>query len=474
MKQFIRESFVKLVLTRLASVNRQRTRVRPAAALVAAFAMLCATAGPLAAQQQRITFIRDAETEHIIRTYATPVFRVAGLNPSDISVHLIVDRSLNAFVAGGLNMFIHTGLLLRAESPSQVIGVIAHETGHIAGGHLARLPEAMQSSWETLMLSLLGAAAAAAARSGEGAMASVMAGQQIAERQFLRYTRTLESSADQAGVNFLDRTQQSARGLMEFLQILADQELLSVDRQDPYMRSHPVTTERVNFVRNWVETSRYSNMPVRPELVDMHKRMRAKLLGFTEPQRALQQYKEGDTTIEGRYARAFAFYKRGDIPKALPLVDALLADKPDDPFFAETRAQFTYESGDPRGSLPYYEKAVAKMPENALLRVELATAQIATEDKALNAVAIGNLVTAAKGEPESAEIWRQLSVAYGRDGQLGMSSLAQAEQALIVGRRADARAYADRAERLLPPGSPHILRAQDIKSSTDRLKPESK
>ncbi len=468
LKKFIREAFVTL-FTRLAVVGRREIR-----ALLAAAVILSAAIEPAAAQQQRISFIRDAETEHIIRIYATPVFRAAGLNPSDIAVHLIVDRSLNAFVAAGLNMFFHTGLLLRADSPSQIIGVIAHETGHISGGHLARLPEAMQNSWQTMMYSLLGAVAAAAAKSGEGAMASVMAGQHIAERQLLRYTRTLEASADQAGVNFLDRTQQSSRGLLEFLQILADQELMSVDRQDPYMRTHPVTTERVAFVRNWVETSRYSNMPVRPELVEMHRRMRAKLLGYSDPSRALQQYKEGDTTPEARYARAFAFYRRGDIPRALPLIESLLADKPDDPFYNETRGQFIYESGNPLGSLPSYEKAVAAMPDSALIRLGLASAQIATGDKTLNATAIGHLESAAKLEPDSSEIWRQLSVAYGRDGQLGMSSLAQAEQAMLVGRRADARAFADRAERLLPPGSPHILRAQDIKSSTDRLRPESR
>jgi len=474
---FIRTAFVAFKVTRLASVDRERTRVRrkrtrPAAAALAALLLLVGASNPLHAQQQRISFVRDAETEHIIRLYAAPVFRAAGLNPADISVHLINDRSLNAFVAGGLNMFFHTGLLLRSDNPSQIIGVIAHETGHISGGHLARLPEAMQNSWETMIISLLGAAAAAAARSADGAMASVMAGQQIAERQFLRYTRTLESSADQAGVGFLDRTQQSSRGLLEFLQILVDQELLVFDRQDPYMRTHPVTVDRVNFLRNWVENSRYSDVPVKPELVEMHRRMRAKLLGFTEPARALQQYKEGDRTLEGRYARAFALYRRGDFARAIPLVDSLLADMPDDPFFHETRGQFVYEGGNPRGSIANYEKAVAALPDNALLRLALATAQIATEDKVLNAAAIKNLELAVKGEPQSGEIWRQLSVAYGRDGQLGLSSLAQAEQAMLAGRRVDARGFAERAERLLPPGSPHILRAQDIKSAAERLRPQ--
>jgi predicted Zn-dependent protease len=424
---------------------------------------------PAHAQQgQRIQFIRDAETETIVRTYATPIFRVAGLNPDDINVHLINDRSLNAFVAMGLNMFFHTGLLLRTEHPGQLIGVIAHETGHISGGHIARLPEAMRDAWAAMIVSLLGAAAAGR---GDAAIASVMAGQHIAERGLLRYTRTLESSADQAAVQFLDRTQQSARGLAEFLQILVDQELMIADRQDPYVRTHPITRERVDFVQNWVENSRFSNAPVRPDFVAMHRRMRAKLLGYIDPPRALVQYRENDPSLEARYARAFAFYRRGDFARALPPVDSLLKDHPDDPWFNETRGQFTYENGDPKGSLPYYEKSVAAVPTNALLRQGLAAAQIATEDPAMIRAAIGHLETARGREPENGETFRLLAVAYGRDNQIGMAALAQAELAMIQGQRTAARGLAERAERLLPPGSPHILRAQDIKNATERQVP---
>jgi len=444
-----------------------------ACALALAGALVCASWSPSVAQQ-RISFIRDAEIEATIRIYATPVFRAAGLNPDDISVHIVNDRSLNAFVAGGLNMFFHTGLLLRVETPNQLVGVIAHETGHISGGHLARLPDGMRASWDTMIISLLGAAAAAVAGNGNAAVASVLAGQQIAERQMLRYTRTLEASADQAGVTFLDRAQQSSRGLMEFLQVLADQELMVVDRQDPYVRSHPITAERVEFVRQWVANSRMSNMPSPPGYAELHKRMRAKLLGFTDPSRTFVQYREGETSAEGRYARAFAFYRRGEMQRAIALADSLLAEAPDDPYYNESRGQFTYEGGKPRESLPYYEKAVAGAPNSALLRLGLASAMLATDDRTLLPKAIEHLEAAQRLETNSAELWRQLSVAYGRDGQLGMSALAQAEQALLLGRRVDARGFAERAERLLPAGSPHILRIQDIKNAAESLGPQTR
>jgi len=360
------------------------------------------------------------------------------------------------------------------ENPNQLIGVIAHETGHISGGHLARLPDAMRASWDTMIVSLLGAAAAAVAGNANAAMASVMAGQQIAERQLLRYSRTLEASADQAGVQFLDRSQQSSRGLMEFLQVLVDQELVSTDRQDPYVRSHPISSERVDFVRNWVANSRMSNMPTPPGLVELHKRMRAKLLGYTDPARALVQYRDGETSAEGRYARAFAFYRRGEMVRAIALADSLLADAPNDPYYNETRGQFTYENGKPLEAVPFYEKAVAAAPDSALLRLGLASAMLATGDRAMVAKSIEHLEAAQRRETNSAELWRQLSIAYGRAGQLGMSALAQAEHALLLGRRVDARGLADRAERLLPAGSPHILRLQDIKNAAENLGPQTR
>jgi predicted Zn-dependent protease len=441
------------------------------AGVIAISAALWQPPAAIAQAPQRIQFIRDAETETIIRAYATPIFRVAGLNPDDINVHLINDRSLNAFVAIGQNMFFHTGLLIRTEHPGQLIGVIAHETGHISGGHLARLPEAMRDAWGAMIVSLLGAAAAAVAGRGDAALASIMAGQQVAERNLLRYTRALESSADQAGASFLDRSQQSARGFLEFMQILQDQELMLVERQDPYVRTHPITRERVEFVENWVANSRFSNVPVRPEFVEMHKRMRAKLIGYLEPARALNQYRDTDTAVEARYARAWAYYRRGDFMRAFPLADGLLRDFPDDPWFNEMRGQFTYENGKPRESIPYYETAVAKVPGNALLRLGLAGSQIATEDKALLKPAIENLQAAQAREPETAEIHRQLAVAYGRDGQLGMAALSQAEHALMTGQRLAARGFAERAERLLPPGSTYILRAQDIKNAISPTPP---
>jgi predicted Zn-dependent protease len=421
--------------------------------------------------QQRISFIRDAEVEATIRAYATPLFATAGLDPASIRVHLVNDPSLNAFVANGLNMFINTGLLIRSEHAGQVIGVMAHETGHITGGHLARLRDGLAgATTEAILAMVLGAAAAVATGRPDAGAAIIMGGTQMAERGLLRYSREMERSADQAGVNLLERSQQSARGLMEFLDILADQELMSVGRQDPYVRTHPISRERVEFVRHFLTTSRYSDTPIKPEFAERHRLMRAKLQGFIDPGRALQTYKEDDKSFEARYARAIAYSRRPDYARALPLMDELIAERPDDGYLYELKGQMVFESGKAKEALPLYERAVALLPDEPLIRIDLARVQLESESPESMRAAIANLEAARRIERDNTELWRLMAVAYGRDGQIGMAALAQAERAMLQSRLPEARAFSERAERSLPSGSPGWLRAQDIRRAAAKPK----
>lgn len=426
---------------------------------------------PAYAQQQRISFIRDAEVETTIRAFATPLFVAAGLDPGSIRVHLVNDPTLNAFVANGLNMFINTGLLVRSEDASQVIGVMAHETGHITGGHLARLRDGLAgATTEAILAMVLGAAAAVATGRPDAGAAIIMGGTQAAERGLLRYSREMERSADQAGVNLLERSQQSAKGLMDFLDILADQELLSVGRQDPYVRTHPISRERVEFVRNFLTTSRYADTPVSADFAEKHRRMRAKLQGFIDPGRALQTYKEGDTSIEARYARAIAYSRRPDYPKALALMDELIAERPNDGYFYEVKGQMIFESGKVKEAQPFYERAVALLPDEPLIRIDLARVLVESDSPEALRAAITNLEVARRVESDNTELWRLLAVAYGRDGQIGMAALSQAERALLQRRMPEARSFAERAERGLPAGSAGWLRAQDIRRAAEKPK----
>lgn len=433
------------------------------AALMSLWALLAAT--PVAAQRaERVSYIRDAEIENTIRTFVTPIFEVAGLPADAIRIIIINDRRLNAFVAGGLNIFINSGLIQRADSPNQLIGVLAHETGHIAGGHLARMQEEMKGlSTQAIIGMVLGAVAAVATGKGGAVMAGSAAGMQAAERNFLSYSRTQESAADQAGLRFMEQTGQSVKGLVDFLDLLSDQELLAVGRQDPYLRTHPVSRERVAAVTSFLEHSRYREAVDPPAFVAAHARMRAKLDGFMEPGMALGKYRESDKGVPARYARAIAYYRNLDIARSLVLLDGLIAEYPNDPYFHELRGQILFENNRVPESVIEYEKAVRLAPNAALIRRDYARAQMEVGDPARLRQAIRDLEQVVRQEEDDAGAWRLLGTAYGKADEMGMASLALAQSAIIQGERREARIQAERAQRILPRGTPAWLRAEDIR-----------
>ena len=415
------------------------------------------------------SFIRDAEVENTLRLLSTPIFQAAGLSPEAVSLNILLDPTLNAFVAGGQNMFFHTALLIKVETPNQLIGVIAHETGHIAGGHISRMDNTISDTIPVALLGMLaGVAVGAATGRGDAAAAIVMGSEDMAMRNILSFSRMQESSADQAGIRFLEMTHQSPKGMLEFMETLGGQELLVSVKQDPYVRTHPLTQDRISAIRAAVERSPWAEQPARPEYVEPFRRMRAKLYAYLEPPlRTFQRYKETDTSIDGRYARAIAAYRKPDLNMALPIMDGLIAERPKDPYFYEMKAQMLFENARGEESLPLYKKAVELLPDNALIRIELAQAEIEQDDPDLLTDAETNLNTALDKEPNNTTGWNQLGIAYGKQGDEGMASYAMAESALLEGRPVDASFLANKAERMLPKGGPIWLRLQDVKERAE-------
>lgn len=446
--------------------------MRPIATRLAATllcTLLAAASPPAAAQGLRI--IRDAEIESIIRDYATPLLQVAGLSPSNTKVYLIEDRRFNAFATAGQRIFVNTGLLTESETPSQVIGVLAHEIGHVAGGHLIGRQEQSEAAALKLLASqLLGIGAAIATGRGEAAAAVIGGGQDIALKGLLSFSRSQEQAADQAAVRYLKATGQSPRGMLEVTRILQNQEALLSSNQDPYLRTHPLTQDRVAFLERSLQTSPHAEAADPPELMARHQRMRAKLTGFLErPDRVLKIYPESDTSVPARYAQAIAHFRRPDLDKALPLIDGLIAERPEDPFFHELRGQMLFENGRVAEALPSYETAVAAFPDTPQLRLSLAQVQIELNRPAQDEAALDNLERVLRQEPGNAFAWRLSAIAYGRKGDKGMTSLALAEGALARGRAEEARQQAGRAKQLLPENSPAWLRAQDVANLAERL-----
>ncbi len=411
-----------------------------------------------------VVIVRDAEIESLVHALAAPLFQAAGLDAESVPIHLVKEPSLNAFVAGGRNMFINTGLLLRSEHAGQLIGVIGHETGHIAGAHLARKRQALRGVADQSSLALLlGAVTAVATQNPDVGMAVAVGGAHMARQSFLKYTRAEESAADQFALAALDGSGQSARGLLELLETLGDQDVLATRRQDAYARTHPLTHDRIAFVRDHVARSAHSDTPPPSEYAAMFGRMKGKLHGFLDPPaRTFARYPETDVTVEARYARAIAHSRRSNLPQALREIDSLIAEHPADPYFHELKGQILFENGRTRKAVDSCRRAVELLPDAPLLRVGLAHALIELGDPAVLADAAEHLESAVRGDRHIARAWYLLSVALGRGGRLGLSALASAEHAHLLGRRDDAKRHAERALKRLPQGSPAALRAEDI------------
>lgn len=426
----------------------------------------------LAPDPARAAGIRDAEIEHTIRTYASPLLRAARIEQRDLGLHIVNDKALNAFVARGQRIFITSGLLMSAKRPDQIIGVLAHEIGHITGGHLARLEGALNDARsQALIGQIIGIAFGILAKDAGVGAAGTAAGTGVAVKSLLKFSRVQEQSADQVAVNLLDQTQTSARGLLEFFELLQDQELLVRARQDDYLVTHPLTQNRIEFVRNHVARSPYSDMKLPSILQAMHDRMVAKLKGFINPpSETLYEFKANDTSVMARYARTVAYYRDARIAQALPLIDGLIADAPNDPYFHELKGQILFENGKIKEALPSYKKAVDLKPNQPLLRVGLAHAQIEMNQPGLIPEALRNLEQAIRYDQFMPLSWRLAATAHGRSGNLGMSALALAEYNLLLGRNLDALRQAKKAQRLLQKNSPSWLRAQDIAGTAERAR----
>lgn len=427
--------------------------------------LLCVTSFIPRAEAQGIALVRDSEIEHTIRSYVDPIFKAAGLDPRSITLYLVNDPNINAFVAEGQNLFLNTGTILRLDRPRELIGILAHETGHIAGGHLVRSAAAIDAATVPLIVGTLLGIAAAAGGAGEAGIGIMGGGQEIAQRSLYAFTRGQESSADQAAVTFLDRTHQSARGLLETFQLFAGQEVLSAERMDPYIQTHPLSRERIAALENRIAESPYADVKETPEQIKSFFRMKAKLYGFMmRLDQVLRKYPESDQSIDARYARAIAHYRVPDLKLAVKEVDGLIQDEPNNPYFHELKGQILFENGYAAQAVPEYADSVRLLPDEPLLGVSYGQALLATERPADVKPAIAVLERALRDDPTNALGWRQLAIGYARDNRIAMAELATAERLALGGGRGmmEAAQHAVVAACGLEKGSPSWQRAMDI------------
>jgi predicted Zn-dependent protease len=424
---------------------------------------LCLTAEPVAAQG--IDLIRDTEIERTLKSYEDPIATAAGLDPAAIHIYIVNDPSINAFVAEGQNIFINTGLFLQLKTPNQVIGVMAHETGHIAGGHLLRDTSAMSKASVPMLIGMAVGVAAMVAGAGQAGMGAIALGEQAAMSQFLAFSRVQEATADQMGQRFLRATHQSGEGMVEVFEKMANEMAMAGAYKNPFISDHPADRERIDLLQRLADASPYRDVKDSPEAQHEFHMIQAKLVGFlSKPEDVLIRYPVTDKSEEARYARAIAYFQKPELKLALSEINNLITEEPKNPYFYEVEGQIYVSMAQPEKGVVAYQKAVNAMPDAPLLRTLLATAQLATERPALAKPALDNLKVSMQQDPDDSFGWYETAAAYSALNNQPMADLSTAEMYYSAGAMPKAVMFAKRAARALPEGSMDWERANDIMS----------
>jgi predicted Zn-dependent protease len=414
--------------------------------------------------QDEISMLRDTETEEMLRGYETPLARAAGLDP--VPKVWLVQGPINAFASygeNGENIFIFSGILLWLRSPNELIGVMAHETGHISAGHLSRGSYGMKKAMIPMLLSLVAGLGAMIAGAGEAGIAIMGIGQAYAMGQFAAFTRVQESTADQIAAKLLLATHQSPMGMYHTFQRFADEEAMGAYKVDKFAVDHPSGQDRVFDLNDMVDASPYREVQDSPESLHTFQMVQAKLAGFVLPvKEALTRYPESDTSEPARYARSMAYLRQPNLQKSLAAINSLIAEEPNNPYFYEARGQIFMSMAKPAQAIPDYQKSVSLRPQAPQLRLALATAQLATEDANLAQPALANLKAAILVEDDDVFTWYQTAQAYSTLKNEPMANLSTAEVWYNACDMRKAVVFATRARGKLPQGSPDWQRAGDI------------
>ena len=418
---------------------------------------------PAHAQNNAVFALRDTETEELLKSYEVPLARAAGLDVNAVHVYVLGDNEVNAFATDPEDIFILAGMLLYVRNPNELIGVMAHETGHLAAGHLLRGSDAMSKAMIPMLLSLVVGLAVMVAGGGEAGLAVMGIGQAIAEGQFVKFSQVQESSADQIGARLLNQTHQSPMGMYNTFVRFAQEEARASAHIDPYAADHPVGQERVSSLQDIVDSSPYRDVPDPPQSVRALSMVQAKLAGFILPvNEVLRRYPVTDTSATARYARAMAYMRKPELQHALDEINSLIKDEPDNPYFYEVLGQIHVMMAKPLLGVPAYQRAVSLKPQAPQLRAALATAQLATDDPALAPAALSNLKAALLVEPEDPFTWYEMAQAYSNMKNPPMADLATAESNYNGGNYRQAVVFAGRARRGLTQGGADWQRANDI------------
>ncbi|MFD3189068.1 M48 family metalloprotease [Sedimentitalea sp. HM32M-2] len=419
-----------------------------------------------------ITLLRDADIEHGLSQLSAPVLRAAGLNPNRVRILVVNDSSLNAFVIDGQTIFVHYGLILKVQSSDMLQAVIAHEAAHIANGHIARRMGNLRSARTAAGLGTALAVIAAAAGAGNAAGGIAIGTATSAMRGFLSHTRAEEAAADRSAAAYMRNAGLNPQGLVDLHKTFQGQVSLSLDRQDPYMQSHPLTRDRIRAAEAYVAAHGSGDPPNRTANAYWFARVRGKLSAFTRAPKWTLRRSAEDAFEDVRLMReAVAYHRLNDLARARKAIDAVLALRPGDAYYLDLKGQIMLENRQMEAALSANRRAVELAPRNAMILGGYGRALLAAGQPR---AALEPLEKSRARDFRDSRVLRDLALAYARTGDNGMATLVTAERYALQGRMRDAGQQARRAVGLLPRGSVPWQRAQDVLIAAEQFEKRKK
>ena len=411
---------------------------------------------PFNAFSQSLSLIRDTEIESVLKSYVQKIFKAADLPSQKANVVIVNDQDLNAFVAGGHTIFVHSGLITKAKNVDDLIFVLAHETGHIKGGHVLRGVEAYEKAQTTALIStILGGLVAVAGRPDAG-IAVMMGGNTSAEALYTSFRQTDESAADRIAVDIMNKTKYSMSGFLNTMKLIRIADRLTPQSEFSYLRTHPMSQERMAALERFTQNPLPLTKDIRFELI------KAKLIGFLYPPQQVFDLYKNQNTLPAFYANAIAHYRNQNLKKSLDLLEGLIKTKPDFPYFYELKAQFLFETGHIDEAITYYKEALKHIQKAPLIRLSLAQALLQKEDKASARQAQKELEKILLTDQTIPFVWQLLATSYERTNQIALRDYAMAELYRAQGDYKNAANLAQKALKNLKKDTPQYQKAKDI------------
>lgn len=414
----------------------------------------------------QINIIFDEETELYLQKIASPIFKSANQPFNRNNFFIVNDESLNAFVADGNILFINTGTIINSQSDDEIAGVIAHEVGHIQGGHILRGKLRQQQLSEASLASMLlaGAAAVASGR-GDVGMAIALGSQSSILNSFLSYRVEEERSADEAGIKLLETTGTSPEGLREFMKKIEQQNVAHGIEEASYFRTHPVTKERLSFLESSSQKSPYFG---KRKVTEEFLRVKAKLIAFLYPPNTALRYYGKNETIPDKYASTIIYFKQMKKQKAIDSINELIDIEPNNPFFRELKAQIYMETGNVKKAKQEYKKALELLPNSTLYKVNLSHATLEDNPSTQELKQIETMLKQVLLIRPSYDAWVMLARTYGLQDKMPEANYASAEASLRIGLFDIAKKQADAALKNTK-NTKLILKINDLINRIDHL-----